>query len=332
MAIQAHEIRILEQILLVDLSGIHLWSARKKLKEDMLEGKIPPSALASLGSMRVIDPVHLKPFEKIKRQAIKILEDRGVKFLGGYAISQDKIQEVVDQLESLKQTFYDLKLAFLPNYDHFVNEWINQEWEKQEWRDAIRASATPKLDVDAGLQFGYAACRVAPDNDQHLSNTLGQQVRGLEDQLFSETADTAERLLDTGLAVRGHVTQTTLNTVRKMNIKLKSLLFLSSEVKSLSAHIDAVLDALPSSGVVNGVQYDTVVTLVSSLSSEDSIKRLIKHLNHAHGPDTSTQEPDQSPVEPLVSPEPSVEIAEVLAREELLPLVAIEAEDRKSVV
>ncbi|MCT9633902.1 DUF3150 domain-containing protein [Pseudomonas aeruginosa] len=276
MSIQQNEIKILDQLLLVDLSGIHLWTARKKLKPEMLEGKIPPAILASLGSMRVIDPEKLKPFEKIKRQATKVVEECGVRFLGGYAVSQDKIQEVVDRLESLKSQFYDLKNNFLPNYERWITEWIDKGWEKQEWRDAIRTSVTPKAQVDAGMHFGYAACRVSPDGDKHLSNTLGTQVRGLSDQLYAETADTAERLLETGLATRGHVTQTTLNTVRKINAKLRGLMFLSSEVKALTEHIEEVLAALPKSGVVNGSQYNSVVALVSALSDEDSIKRLIK--------------------------------------------------------
>lgn len=311
MTIQTNEIRILDQILLVDLSGIHLWTARKKLKPEMLEGKIPPADLASLGSMRVIDPEKLKPFEKIKRQAIKAVEECGVKFLGGYAVSQDKIQEVVDHLEALKTQFYDLKNNFLPNYDRWVSDWVNQGWEKEEWREAIRSSATPKAEVDAGLQFGYAACRVAPDGDKHLSSTLGGQVRGLADQLFAETADTAERLLETGLATRGHVAQTTLNTVRKMNAKLKGLMFLSSDVKGLSDHIEATLAALPTSGVVNGVQYGSVVTLISSLSTEESIKRLIKHLNIANDGVVASELEVQLPGEPPAPLEPVVTVVEV---------------------
>jgi len=312
MTIQTNEIRILDQILLVDLSAIHLWTARKKLKAEMLEGKIPPADLASLGSMRVIDPEKLKPFEKIKRQAIKVVEECGVKFLGGYAVSQHKIQEVVDHLEALKMQFYDLKSNFLPNYDRWVSDWVNQAWEKEEWREAIRTSATPKAEVDAGLQFGYAACRVAPDGDKHLSSTLGGQVRGLADQLFAETADTAERLLETGLAARGHVAQNTLSTVRKMNAKLKGLMFLSSEVKGLADHIEATLAALPTSGVVNGVQYDAVVTLVSALSTEESIKRLIKHLNIANGSDEAVAPAVevQLPIEPTAPQEPVVEVVE----------------------
>lgn len=307
--IQQNEMNVLNQILLVDLSGIHLWTARRKLKPEMFEGKTPPSDLASLGSMRVIDPEKLKPFEKIKRKAIKVLEDHGVKFLGGYAIPQDKIQNVKDELEVLKNQFYDLKINFMPNYDRWVKEWIDKDWERQEWRDAIERSVTPKAHVDAGIQFGYAACRIAPDGDKHLSETLGSQVRGLSDQLFAETAETAERLLDTGLAARGHVTQTTLNTIRKMSTKLKGLMFLSTDVKALAGYIDDLIASLPKSGVVNGSQYNQVVTLISSLSDEHSIQRLIKNLNQANDEDRAFA-PAESDVEveqPKAQSEPVME-------------------------
>lgn len=327
MTMQANEIKILDQILLVDLSGIHLWTARKKLKPEMLEGKIPPATLASLGSMRVIDPEKLKPFEKIKRQATKVVEEYGVKFLGGYAISQDKIQDVVDKLDALRNQFYDLKNNFLPNYDRWVTEWIDKGWEKQEWRDAIRTSVTPKGVVDSGMQFGYAACRVAPDGDKKLAGTLGGQVRGLADQLYAETAETAERLLETGLATRGHVTQTTLNTVRKINAKLRGLMFLSSDVKALSEHIDAILAALPTSGVVNGTQYNTVVTLVSSLSDEDSIKRLIKHLNQAVGQvaTLAVQEPEPVAEVEQLHTEPAQETAPEVVEASIAQAPQVEA-------
>lgn len=303
--IPQREIQILDQILLVDLSGIHLWTARKKLKPTMLEGKIPPATLASLGSMRVIDPEELKPFEKIKRRATAIVENSGVKFLGGYAIPEASIHDVVGELNKLKDEFYDLKSSFISRYDTLVTDWINREWEKSEWREAIRSSATPKGVVDDGLQFGFAACRVAPDGDDRLSDLLNGEVRGLADQLFADTASDAERLLETGLASRGHVTQTTLNTLRRMNAKLQGLMFLSGDVRQLTSYIGELLDDLPTSGVVNGSQYNQVVTLVSALSDEDSIKNLIKNLNRA-SPDpvqTFVQALPEA-IKPMFEPEP----------------------------
>lgn len=302
-----YEVKILDQILLVDLSGIRLWTARRKLKPTMLEGTIPPAVLASLGSMRVIDPEKLKPFEKIKRRAVSLLESRGVKFLGGYAIPDTLIHEIVDDLNELKAEFYNHKTHFLNVYDHLVDEWINKGWEKDEWREAIRSSVTPKAMVDAGLQFGFAACRVAPDKDDKLNQLLDGEVRGLSDQLLADTATEAEELLATGLATRGQVDQRTLSTIRRMHIKLKGLMFLSSEVRQLTQYMGDVLDQLPLTGVVNGHLYSQVVTLISALSDESSIKRLIKSLNVV-----STQDATPTPTAPaaVVEKEPELDVSE----------------------
>jgi hypothetical protein len=307
------EVKILDQILLVDLSAIRLWTARKKLKPEMLEGKIPPATLASLGSMRVIDPEELKPFERLKRRATALVESRGVKFLGGYAIPDSLIHEIVDELNTLKAEFYQAKADFISRYDSLVDAWVNQAWEKNEWREAIRSSVTPKAVVEHSLQFGFAACRVAPDKDDKLNNLLNGEVRGLADQLYADTAAEAEDLLSTGLAGRGHVDQRTLNTLRRMNAKLRGLMFLSSDVRALTEYITELLDTLPTAGVVNGSQYAQVVTLVSALSTEAGIKNLVVHLNTSNGK-TDTDEELQSvvtvsaPAQTMVTSEPDVEV------------------------
>lgn len=305
-----YEVKILDKILLVDLSGIRLWTARRKLKPSMLEGTIPPAVLASLGSMRVIDPEKLKPFEKIKRKAVALLESKGVKFLGGYAVPDSLIHEIVDELNVLKDEFYEYKTYFMSLYDEFVDEWINNGWEKSEWRDAIRSSATPKAGVDAGLQFGFAACRVAADKDDKLNQLLDGEVRGLSDQLLADTAAEAEELLATGLASRGQVDQRTLGTIRRMHSKLKGLMFLSSEVRQLTRYMGDLLDQLPATGVVNGNLYSQVVTLVSALSDEGSIKRLIKGLNASADSDESTPvTAAPAPAVVVAQPEPEATVA-----------------------
>lgn len=328
-AMKIQEVKILDQLLLVDLSGIHLWTAKKKLDEKLLGGKLPPEKLATVGTMRIIDHEHLKPFEQVKRKAIKVMEENGVRFLGGYAIPKDRIQDVADQLEALKSQFYNLKNNFLLNYDGYVHAWIDSWSDNPEWRDALRAAIVPKAKVSAGMAFGYAACRVSPDGDQRLAETLGSEVRGLSDQLYAEVAETAEKLLDSGLAQRGQVSQTTINTVRKICNKLGGLMFLSRDVAVLTQHIEDVLAKLPHSGVVTGSEYNQVVTLVSSLSHEDSIRRLVKHLNIAQGdaPEAEPQEMfsvaaasvEQAQPELHVDPTPELPVTPELALEPVVP-------------
>jgi hypothetical protein len=111
-----------------------------------------------------------------------------------------------------------------------------------------------------------------------------------------------------------------------MNTKLKGLMFLSGDVKALADYIDELLASLPKSGVVNGSQYNQVVTLVSTLSEEDSIRRLIKNLNKANGAEAPEAEVEEQAQEEVIhvqqpaEPEAPEPVVETVVEE--IPLVA----------
>lgn len=60
------DIRILDNLLALNLD-ISLWSARKKMTvEDFGGAELPPEDLASLGSKRIADPSSLKIFSTLR--------------------------------------------------------------------------------------------------------------------------------------------------------------------------------------------------------------------------------------------------------------------------
>ena len=67
------DIRILDNLLALNLD-ISLWSARKKMTvEDFGGAELPPEDLASLGSKRIADPSSLKIFSTLKARAFSFL-------------------------------------------------------------------------------------------------------------------------------------------------------------------------------------------------------------------------------------------------------------------
>ena len=83
--------KVLQGLVLVHLS-FSVWSGKKKLRPEDLKGaNLPPDKLASLGSKRIFDPDALKVFATLKRQAERACEEVGVRFLGGYAIPEEKL-------------------------------------------------------------------------------------------------------------------------------------------------------------------------------------------------------------------------------------------------
>ena len=72
-AIQS-DIRILDNLLALNLD-ISLWSARKKMTpEDLGGAELPPEDLASLGSKRIADPECLRIFGALKARAFNYLD------------------------------------------------------------------------------------------------------------------------------------------------------------------------------------------------------------------------------------------------------------------
>ena len=75
------DIRILDNLLALNLN-VSLWSARRKMSQEDLGGaELPPEDLASLGSKRIADPENLKVFGTLKARAFNYLDRHGVRFM-----------------------------------------------------------------------------------------------------------------------------------------------------------------------------------------------------------------------------------------------------------
>ncbi|MGO1151760.1 DUF3150 domain-containing protein, partial [Klebsiella pneumoniae] len=107
--------KVLESLILVSLSEIHGISGRKKLKrEDFGEGvDLPPDVIVSLGSKKVIDPKLLNPFTQYKTKAHTLCSAVGIRFLGGYAVPADRVNDLISALNDVKTEFYIYKNVFL---------------------------------------------------------------------------------------------------------------------------------------------------------------------------------------------------------------------------
>ena len=81
MAQLVSDIRILDNLLALNLN-VSLWSARRKMSQEDLGGaELPPEDLASLGSKRIADPENLKVFGTLKARAFNYLDRHGVRFM-----------------------------------------------------------------------------------------------------------------------------------------------------------------------------------------------------------------------------------------------------------
>lgn len=271
--------KVLNRVICFTLADIHLWSGRKKLRTTDLkirDGELPPADLASLGSKKICDPEDLSVFEKLKRRAHRACEKVGVRFLGGYAVPEDKADELAKELDLCNADFYKEKHAFIKAYDQRIQDWITVH---PGWETSIQSAITPVGEVDNQLSFAWHAFRVTEavqdaDNAQSTLNSgLGKTIGGLSSQLFVEIAKMANEVLEKTLMGRESVTQRALSPIRTIRGKLAGLAFLDKRVRPVIDIIDHVMQDLPDAGKIEGMKLSALYGLVSLLSSEERMQR-----------------------------------------------------------
>ena len=259
--------RITDRITLVILT-ISIWSGRKKLRaEDLKLGTdVPPDDLVSLGSKRVCDPEPLKIFHRVKKGAERACLQRGTRFLGGFAIPNDRAEALADELDTLKGEFGDESRQFLQSYDQGLEEWIGQH---PQWEAAIRRAIEPANVVGGRLRFGYQLIQIAP---AEKSGTLAEEVKGLGTGVFAEVAQVA-RELDESFLGKEVLHRRALSTFRTIREKLDCLSFVDPRIQPIVDTIDDWFRRLPAKGPISGGIFNEGWTLAAILGDPDKLAR-----------------------------------------------------------
>lgn len=258
--------QILNQIVVIMLN-ISLWSGRKKLRPEDLAAngieadKLPPGTLASLGTKRIIAPEALNPFTALKKEAERICLAKGVRFLGGFAIPKENIDDLVKELKEIKQRFQESKDILLKDYDKEVNKWIAEN--PPEWATVIRAAIEPVSTIDQALHFNFAPVVVgSPEGMEDENEGLDEETDGLLGQLFHEIRMQAKNAFEASFVGRKEVTRKALRPIMSMKDKLQGLSFLDPEIAEAIQGIDQVMEKVPKTGPITGADLDMIAGLV----------------------------------------------------------------------
>ncbi len=262
-------IKTLEKLVICHID-CSIWSGRKKLRPEDLRlpngSALPPKDVASLGSKKICDPEALAQFERLKKEAHRLCEQVGVRFLGGYAIPEERIDPIIKELERISIAFGQTKTDFLSRYDQVTHDWIARH---PNFAEAIRRAITPVGDVAHRLGFDFAVYRMQPADQ---SGRLDDKVKGIGERLFYEVARDANELFERSIANKGQISQRALNPLRRLRDKLDGLAFLDYRVQPMVNALDQVLAKTPKSGPVIGALYHELLALIVILSDPNKIK------------------------------------------------------------
>lgn len=333
----------LAKVICFDLSAISLWSGRRKLRRTDLklqdEAEVPPDAIASLGSKKIIDPEQIADFEAMKKEAHRECAKIGIRFLSGYAVPESRAEDLAVTLEDIAKRFADKKADFLADYETTIADWIAQH---PDWSSMLNEAALTRADVEAKLYFGWRAFRVVAADEETDSAALNQglqsELTGLAGQLYREVAQAAAQVQEKSLLGRERVSQKILSPIRTIRGKLHGLSFLDQRVTPLIDTIDHVMSQLPKAGWIDGLGLSALHGLIFILSSEERMashgqaiidgKDVVEAFDEST-PGIETQEADDAIADLLDQPQvPTPQVSNTIAGDGFGDLFAPRSEQR----
>ena len=280
------DIRILDNLLALNLN-VSLWSARRKMSQEDLGGaELPPEDLASLGSKRIVDPENLKVFGTLKARAFNYLDRHGVRFMSGWAIPEKKAGEIVQEMLNIRTVFQKEKEAFLAGYDQNVQAWIEKH---HQWGEIIRNSIVGPDYVRARMDFRWQLYKVAP-LEQHADNTavleagLAEEVHSLGGTLFDEVTKSAGDIWRRVYHGRTEVTHKALSPLRTLHAKLTGLSFVEPHVAPVADIVQAALKRMPKKGNITGTDLLLLQGLVCLLKDSVALVAHAQKVIEGYGP------------------------------------------------
>jgi len=258
--------QILNQVVII-LLNVNLWSGKKKLRPEDLAAngievdKLPPQALASLGTKRIISPDALSNFNNLKREAERICLAKGVRFLGGYAIPKDSVDSLIEELKDIKERFAAEKMQFLSKYDAEVDKWIAEN--PPEWAPVIRAAVESSATIAERTSFNFAPVAMDTPDGMEENEGLQEETLGMMGQLYHEVRVAAKQAFEATFVGRREVNRKALRPILAIKEKLQGLSFLDPEtVSETIATINEVIGKLPKKGPITGSNLDMLAGLV----------------------------------------------------------------------
>lgn len=267
----------------------HLWSGRRAMKADKLKAynpqgiDLPPTDLASLGSVKLVDPNELKPFDKMKDDVHRLLASKGLRLFGGYAIHEDTFPEVFKELQSRQAAFETLRADLLVSLDANIQQWVTDWVARNPGNQYLLQNLPTAQSVFGKMSFDFHSYRIAPpaDDAQHneSSSDYRTKLQGLRGELYREAAKEASVLMTEYLVndngnKRDYVTQKTLRPIKRIAERLRQFTFVDSAAGPLADVIDWTMNQVPAEGRVDGPGLMAVWNMARLLSNPDEAARL----------------------------------------------------------
>jgi hypothetical protein len=254
--------KIINKMVMIQLN-VSFWSGRKKLAPEDIGYN--PEEFVNLGNKRLVPKKYINQFETLKKRAERQLSCYGIRLMGGYAVSEDCIDEVSEKLYQIEQEFSEKVDEFSAHFMEYVQE---QADAYPEWEGRLKKAADEvSKNLRRKFAFNYVAFKLkAPAEDESSEiNERFVSEEAFEEQAIREISEEADEIL-VSISGRETLKQTALKPVRNLKDKMKRLLTVSSGLFGKTVQLtDYVLGEMPKKGEISGRERRLLCSLLAAL-------------------------------------------------------------------
>ena len=219
------------------------------------------------GSVRYIDPTHLKIFLAARTAAARAGRAAGVRFLSGYAVTDDQLPDYLESLKEIGSGVEKQKTAVISNWKTLLAEWEAAHPDVARFRSTF-PNVTHAMN---GIGFSVSLYKINPSD---------RLIEGVQDGIKSEVAGLAGRVIeeiaqdvrDSWKPEAVKATQRIKGLLNRTKEKLRSLSFLDGgRLAELSVFIEDTIARLPTIGPIDGTNFLVLAGLMSILGSPEKM-------------------------------------------------------------
>tara|TARA_R110002167_G_scaffold204404_1_gene408452 strand:+ start:15891 stop:16829 length:939 start_codon:yes stop_codon:yes gene_type:complete len=185
---------------------IRCWSGEKKANRELdikvgKDGKLPPKKLLDLGRKKIFPPEALNPLSNLRKVGERACLAQGTRFMGGYAVPDDAVDEAVQSLEDAQLKFGQELTKFMDGFDTNRDKWLR---ENAEFAEIFDGQLPDRETVKSAFHFSFKLYKLDPvegfePDEEEIANQvlheIGQECWGMADRMIKrKTAMSGKKL------------------------------------------------------------------------------------------------------------------------------------------
>ncbi|UZE97264.1 DUF3150 domain-containing protein [Alkalimarinus alittae] len=252
---------------------IRCWSGEKKASRDHdiklgLNGELPPQKLLDLGRKKIFPPKAFDPLARERKAAERACLSIGTRFMGGYAIPDEDVDEIVIKLDSIKEKFRLALADFLSDFDRNKEDWLS---DNVEFAHIIRDQVPDREAVEKSFDFSFTLYKMQPvEGFEPDADDVANQVLH---EIGMTCKEMSNRLLDRKTAISGKKLKEQVEPLIK---KLDTLSFGNGRILKVLNEFRALHNSVPLERIdQDHPSHSQTVLFLSMCADSEKLERII---------------------------------------------------------